>query len=237
MIGASLFGTEEGNIETSPDRISLFTVPLRCPAAPQIGCGSQSKPILLELQRQPTIAEAWLNGTGTLLVVVWGNNSNPESRTKVVQAILEKNGMTAAELNGKAREAELKSFMSGGGWYRGTDVDNLSNQEARIIAARLVHRVQAKVALSEEKAKALEGGWAETIARCFIGPESKTETAARKQELTERLWKVARENLDQGQISAFREAIAKGLLPAADDVEETKDKDPDCCALKPGIKS
>ena len=145
--------------------------------------------------------------------------------------------MPAAELNGESREVELKSFMSREGWYRGTDVNNLSNQEAGIIAATLVDRVQAKVALSEEKAKALEAGWAETIARCLIGPETKAETAACKQELTEQLRKVARENLDQAQIDAFREAVANGLFPTANEIEENKGKNPACCALKPGTKS
>ncbi len=235
LFGASLLGAEENKNGITADRISLFTVPLRCPAAPDIGCGTQSKPILLELQREPTIAETWLNGTGTVLAVVWTSNSSHESRTKAAQAVLEKNGMTAAELDGEAREIELKSFVSGDAWYHGTDVDNLSKQEAEIIAARLVRRVQAKVTLSEEKAKALEAGWAEVVARSFIGPDG--STATRKEELTEQLLKVARGNLDQSQIGAFQEAIAKGLYPAADDKEESKSKIPDCCSLQSTTKS
>jgi hypothetical protein len=57
-ICASLLGAEESKTAIAPERISLFRVPLQCPAAPQIGCGNASKPILLELQREPTIAEA-----------------------------------------------------------------------------------------------------------------------------------------------------------------------------------
>jgi hypothetical protein len=30
------------------DRVSVFKAPLVCPAAPQIGCGGASKPILLD---------------------------------------------------------------------------------------------------------------------------------------------------------------------------------------------
>jgi hypothetical protein len=142
--------------------------------------------------------------------------------------------MTAAELDGEARDIELKSFVSGDAWYHGTDVDNLSKQEAEIIAARLVRRVQAKVALTEEKAKALEAGWAEVVARSFIGPDSSTAT---RKELTAQLLKVARGNLDQSQIGAFQEAIAKGLYPAADDKEEPKSKIPDCCSLQSTTKS
>jgi hypothetical protein len=210
----------------------FFTVPLRCEAAPEIGCGTRSKPILLQLEREPGIAEAWLNGTGTVLAVVWAGNSSQESRTKAVQAVLEKNRMTATELDGEARDTELKSFVSGGAWYRGADVDNLSKQEARTIAVRLVRRVQTKVVLSEDKAKALEVGWADAVARCFIGNPDTCE-----KELSEQLLKVARENLDQSEIGAFQEAIAKGLLPVADDKEESKSRTPDCCSLKSTGKS
>jgi hypothetical protein len=59
-------------------------------------------------------------------------------------------------LDGKARDAELKSFLSADPWYRGAEVDNLSKQQAAIIAARLVRRVQAKVEVSAETAKTSE---------------------------------------------------------------------------------
>ena len=64
-----------------------------------------------------------------------------------------------------------------------------------------------------------------------------TEIETRKEELTEHLWKVARENLDQSEIEASQEAIAKGLLPVADDKEETKNEVPDCCSLEFTTKS
>src|SRR5215470_5335090 len=50
----------ENKSAATPGRISVFKAPLVCPAAPQIGCGSASKPILLDLERQPGVLEAWL---------------------------------------------------------------------------------------------------------------------------------------------------------------------------------
>jgi len=72
VIGASPLGAEESRTSIAPDRISLFTVPLRCGAAPEIGCGPISKPILLQLEGEPAVTQAWLNGNGTVLAVVWG---------------------------------------------------------------------------------------------------------------------------------------------------------------------
>jgi hypothetical protein len=66
MIGASLLGAKESRTFIAPDRISLFTVPLRCGAAPEIGCGPISKPILLQLEGDPAMTQAWLTGTGTV---------------------------------------------------------------------------------------------------------------------------------------------------------------------------
>ena len=56
---SALLAIAAENAETVPaDRISIFKVPLVCPAAPQIGCGSASKPILLDLEKQPGVLEA-----------------------------------------------------------------------------------------------------------------------------------------------------------------------------------
>jgi hypothetical protein len=235
VIGASKSGAEENKTAIAADRISLFSVPLRCEAAPDIGCGPISKPILLQLEREPAIAEAWLNGTGTVLAVVWTENHGQETRTNAVQAALAKNGLTATELDGEARDTELKSFLSADPWYRGADVDTLSQQEARTIAARLVRRVQAKVALSQEQAGALGDGLIQTFMQAykdgFAGQKDK------EQELRLAMLNVARKNLDQSEFGAFQEALAKGILPAADDKEESQSKTPDCCSPKSASKS
>ena len=227
---ALLAVAEHAKVPTDSDRISLFNVPLRCPAAPEIGCGSRSKPALLELQRRPGIAEAWLNGTGTVLAVIGKEGSNRVARVKTVQSIFEKSGAVVTELNGKEREIELKSFIARNDWYHGSDVDSLSKREADIIAATLVRRVQAKVTLPEGNAKALETSLATAFRDRFISTSHHSEAADEEQQLL----KVAREHLDEKGVAAFQESIAKGYLPQAEDVEETKNKTtvPDCCSIK-----
>jgi hypothetical protein len=64
LLGTLFAFAEDSNVQADRERISLFSVPLVCEAAPEIGCGSRSKPILLELQRQPEIAEAWVKAQG-----------------------------------------------------------------------------------------------------------------------------------------------------------------------------
>src|SRR6266571_4004008 len=82
----------------APDRISLYEAPLVCPAAPQIGCGSRSKPILLALEREPAVAEAWLNRAGTVMAVVWKAEAKRKDRTSALDAISKKEELRAREL-------------------------------------------------------------------------------------------------------------------------------------------
>jgi hypothetical protein len=60
LLGVSSAFAEDAKIAVTSDRISLFEVALRCEAAPEIGCGSRSKPVLLQLEREPMITEAWI---------------------------------------------------------------------------------------------------------------------------------------------------------------------------------
>src|SRR2546426_11735874 len=127
------------------NRLSFYEVPLVCPAAPQIGCGSASKPLLLELERSDVVSQAWLNRAGTMMAIVWGEQSKPRQRSKAVKAILKERGMAAKELTGDAKEQAVKNFQSGSDWYRGTDVDRLSEEEAGGIADRWVGKIFRKI--------------------------------------------------------------------------------------------
>src|SRR6266446_8809685 len=146
-----------------PDRISVFKVPLQCLAAPQIGCGSRAKPILLELKRNSSVSEAWLNRAGTRIAVVWKPESNAEARGNVATKLQEQN---ATEIRGESRDEDLKDFSSGEGWYRGADVDRLSEEEAGIIAARLIRRVETKTPLPKGKAQEFQHDLAESWSKC-----------------------------------------------------------------------
>jgi copper chaperone CopZ len=194
----------ENAATTTADRISLFKVSLQCPAAPQIGCGSASKPILLALERRPAVLEAWLNRAGTMIAVVWRPESDAETRRNVTAELKEDH---ATEIKRESRDEELKDFLPGKGWYRGADVNRLSEEEAGIIAARLVRRVQAKTALAKDKAERLQHALAGSLRKDLTG-----ESARQSQKQT-RLEEVAREYLDQDQIKVLSQAIEKGVRP------------------------
>src|SRR2546422_3703710 len=105
LAGGLLYAPLANGAENAPavtaDRISVFKAPLVCPAAPQIGCGSASKPILLDLEKQPGVLEGWLNRAGTIIAVVWKLESDAETRRKVVAEPKEDH---ATGLDGKCRD-------------------------------------------------------------------------------------------------------------------------------------
>src|SRR5947199_2335117 len=168
--------------------VSFFKVSLQCLAAPQIGCGSVSKPILLQLEKEQGVLEAWLNRAGTTIAVVWKPESDAEMLRNVTTELKEAHAM---EIQGESRDEALKDFLSGKGWYRGADVDRLSEEEAGIIAARWVRRVQAKTILAKNKAEGLQRALSDSLRKDLTG-----ESTRQNQEPPQRE-ELAREYLGQ----------------------------------------
>ena len=192
----------------TPDRLSIFKVSLQCPAAPQIGCGSASKPILLELERDPTVDQAWLNRTGTLIAVVWKSQPSAQTQQDLAPRLRSAGCCTRdaaiSEVQGETRNQALKDFQSGHGWYRGAEVDRLSEEEAGIIAARLVRRVEAKTALSKDKAQGLQLALTQSFRKCFTSGQ---------QESCRRIGDMASKYLNREQMTILKEAIQSGVRP------------------------
>jgi hypothetical protein len=216
LLSAPLAMAAENAAPVTADRISVFKVPLVCPAAPQIGCGSASKPILLDLEKQPGVLEAWLNRAGTRIAVVWKPDSDAETKRKVAAELKEDR---AAELDGKSRDETVADFLAGKGWYHAADVDRLSEEEAGIIAARLIHRVEAKTPLPKEKAQEFQHDLAESWGKCVtsgkhIATNSNEQPTCRFEDIGEA---VARKYLDQEELKFWKEAVERGVRPLPDE--------------------
>ena len=95
-------------------------------------------------------------------------------------------------------------------------MDRLSEEEARIIAARLVHRVEAKTTLSKDKAESLERVLSDAIKKRFTDEQVKqNQDAILKSEGG--LQQVAGQYLDKDQVPILKEAINAGLRPLPDE--------------------
>ncbi|MBI2926941.1 MAG: hypothetical protein HYY24_14700 [Verrucomicrobia bacterium] len=139
-------------------------------------------------------------------------DSTRDSRAKTVHAVLEKQKVQPKELTGEARRKALKDFLSCTGWHRGAEVDQLSREEADIIAARLVRRIQNKVSVPDDKAQALQTAFTDLFKRRFIRDPDKPEQT-RDSQRKEELLRVAREHLDETGLAALEEVLRTGYRP------------------------
>jgi hypothetical protein len=137
--------------KTKEPVISFYKTPLVCNAAPEIGCGSRSKPALLELEKNPAVKEAWLNRPGTVIAIVWKDKAQTDD---VAKPILDENNISFTELKEKEATSYRKTFRKENLWYRGADVDALSREEAATIAESSVKfALQNKLITTDEAEK------------------------------------------------------------------------------------
>jgi copper chaperone CopZ len=188
----------------SPQRVSVFETPLGCWAVEGLGCGSLSKPVLAALEEDTRIAEAWLNRAGTLLAVVWEESAAAAPWVETVEEVFEERGLAARPLEGPEREKVLTDFLGGPEWYRGTEVDRVSEEEARVVAARLVRRIEKGGTLAPERAASLRKGLTEIFTRHFVGRggDRSIETELRE---------LASDSLDDREIGRFQKALTQGI--------------------------
>ena len=128
---------------TERHSVDFYETTLGCNAAPEIGCGSRSKPVLLDLQNDSLVAEAWLNRAGTIIAVVWEDVSEPQANYAAIDTIFARHHLDAAIAHKERRTQLLENFRTENAWYRGREVDQLSSEEAGILAERVAGMIEA----------------------------------------------------------------------------------------------
>ncbi len=139
------------NDKTKEPLVTFYKTPLVCNAAPEIGCGSRSKPALLELEKNAAVKEAWLNRPGTVVAIVRKDKVQTEN---VAKPVFDDNNISFTELKENEVAAYKQSFRKANLWYRGADVDMLSREEAATIAESSVKwALENKLITSDEANK------------------------------------------------------------------------------------
>lgn len=199
--------------DISSDQVSFYRVPLACPAVRNLGCGSAAKPVLLALEKKDTIQEAWLDHPGTTLAIVWKKDVDSSRRPAELQSISDEHGISLHELRGAQREQDFKSFDSRQGWYRGAEVDRLSEEEAMAIVNRLVRRAEAKAPSIAGKAEKLKVDIGRVIRERLTSCDSTECRASYRRKLAE----TARKDLTETEFAALMEAEKLGYRPVGDE--------------------
>jgi predicted DNA binding protein len=216
---------------TKTEAISFYKVPLQCGAAPHIGCGSRTKPVLLELEKQKKAVDgAWLNRTGTVIAVVWTSDISKERRKGIVEQVFQENNIPVRKAEGGEYHALLDDFRSGHPWYRGQEVDKLSTEEAEIIAERLVKRISSQTSVSEDKKRIITDKYTrllkKELTRTFsseINSDEETVFELVMKQINKQLLDSSRKQLNADQLNALNEALKQGYRPTHKDYEYEKD--------------
>jgi len=132
---------------------SFYEVPLVCNLVTHIGCGSRSKPVLLDLQKESLVKRAWLNRQGTIIALDWKDAVNSKIRQQIAADVFRKHELPAEEMQGKTFAQTLESFTSDGQWLAGSEVDELSKEEAGVLTDRLISITKRKNELNESQEK------------------------------------------------------------------------------------
>ena len=125
------------------DNITFYEVGLVCNAAPGLGCGSRSKPILLEFDQQKEVKEAQLNKKGTLIKIVWEDNIDFNSKKYIADRVFKNNKMNA--------KLSIHSETETSVWLNVRNIDKLSKEEAGIIANQMIVAFKEKGNLTTEQ--------------------------------------------------------------------------------------
>jgi hypothetical protein len=155
-------------VAAGPERIGVYSVPLRCPLVTGLGCGSASKPIMIKLDGRSVVAGTWLNHSGTTLAVFWQQGADTTQRFEAIATAFQ-NYAVPNELSGETRDLALKDFLSGVGWYRTAALDELSGEEADIVATRWVGKITAIIPLPQRVREALRCKISEEMRCRFVG--------------------------------------------------------------------
>jgi len=213
IIGQTAAFAQTSAVKIAADQVSFYTVPLACPAARGLGCGSAAKPVLQALEKKSSIQEAWLDHPGTTLAIVWKKDAKADLRKAEIQSVADDRGIALHEITGERRGAELTSFASRNGWYRGSEVDRLSEEEAGVIVDRLVRRAMAKEPTIGGKVDSLKPALLQVIREQLTGC---TSTQCRE-DCRKKLTEIAHQKLNDREFRALMDAEKQGYRPVGDE--------------------
>ncbi|HEY1045858.1 MAG TPA: hypothetical protein VGF79_05425 [Bacteroidia bacterium] len=129
--------------------ITFYKVPLVCGAAPEIGCGSRLKPLFIDTDKEKQIKETWSNRQGTVIAVVWNEGTDED----LIQSLFKKHDIEAKLISENSKIKELNASMMGKDkWYKGMEVDQLSIEEAGVIATDLTTFAKDSGLINEQEA-------------------------------------------------------------------------------------
>lgn len=190
--------------DASKPVITFYETPLVCNAAP-FGCGSRSKPMLLALEQDRLVQEAWLNRAGTIIAVVWNPAAKQSERNALIERISSAQDIPLEEMSPDRRKALAADFGTADAWYRGREVDKLSIEEAEIIAERIIGMIRRFHDIDEDAAVGMQAGVKNVFAKWFTTDELAAEMLGKRR-------KQANAQIEQELIAVGRHHLGEEVM-------------------------
>lgn len=233
MLEASPLAPFAAHAESLADT-GFYRVALKCPAAPDMACGSGSKPVLTDLDSADEVAGVWLHRSGTVLAIAWQPTTAPAQRQALVNQVFALNATVGTPLE-RPPLAEAESFDDPTAWYASDRLDELTREEAGIIAHRLLHRMEARAALSHEQQYAFLEFFTRSFFQHFAVSTAVLRTisgVARVAELNEEVLQSSLPTFAGPQRAALEQALDAGYLPMPGDPDYSDAPVADCCTIE-----
>jgi hypothetical protein len=128
----------------------FYRVPLVCEAASHIGCGCRSKPVLNAIERAHSVRAARLSRSGSVLAVEWDEGLSTEQELRLVEGAFSSTETVRPITDEQERQSLLLS-LDKEDWVRTRDLDNLSVEEAGVIAQRVAERLSSAVRVDPDR--------------------------------------------------------------------------------------
>jgi copper chaperone CopZ len=171
--GYTIKGYEMIDVKSASSNVSFYEAPLVCHAAPSIGCGSKAKFMLVDLEKyNDAVQGAWLNKKGTIVAVKWNTSTDESKKVEIIKTISTSHNVNLSELSSTETNAYAKSFPNASQWFKDKEVDQLSKEEAGIIAKNTIASYKAKNLLKPSFEKQFQADIARIYENLFLSISS-----------------------------------------------------------------
>jgi len=214
--------------------VSFYTVPLICFAAPEIGCGSMTKPLFMAAQQVKEIKSIWLDRSGTHIAIEWNEVKDAAEQEGIVRPLLAKYNIQAVLVGDTGQiRALTDSLAHAGKWYKGMEIDELSREEAGVIAGDMVKPALAGGLLTVQEGDTIKTDIADYFKKDLVKVRSCDElrSTVTQQEWKDRAMGILEKHLDSGKAK-----MVYGLYEKSEcnklNTDPCCSKQGDCCHKK-----
>lgn len=188
--------------------MEVYAIDLRCPEAPAYRCKAKSVALLEKLESSSLIKEAWLNKSGTILIIV----PTGSGKTDALKIMLEE-GFAPDLLSGNSRQVAIRNYPDLRWWARKDRMSQLQPADAANVAQAIVKRVTAKVPAGPEERLAIRTAVTKRFLAAFNRKGLTTE-----EEIARAVIGDTANDLRQTSRHALEVALADGLRPLPDEI-------------------